>query len=54
MRTAMDVTATRSRSRTNCLFANGLLLWKDGVLVTTDGQVLFLRDTDGDGQADEA
>ncbi len=35
------------------LFANGLLLWKDGVLVTTDGQVLFLRDTDGDGQADE-
>lgn len=35
------------------LFANGLLLWKDGVLVTTDGQVLFLRDTDGDGKADE-
>ncbi|MCA9074188.1 MAG: c-type cytochrome [Planctomycetaceae bacterium] len=35
------------------LFANGLLLWNDGVLVTTDGQVLFLRDTDGDGRADE-
>ncbi|MCA9110218.1 MAG: HEAT repeat domain-containing protein [Planctomycetaceae bacterium] len=35
------------------LFANGLMLWKDGVLVTTNGQVLFLRDTDGDGQADE-
>ncbi|MEZ6054407.1 MAG: hypothetical protein R3C02_23970 [Planctomycetaceae bacterium] len=35
------------------LFANGLMLWKDGVLVTTNGQVLFLRDTDGDGRADE-
>jgi putative membrane-bound dehydrogenase-like protein len=35
------------------VFANGLLLWKDGLLVTTDGDVLFLRDTDGDGAADE-
>ncbi|WP_437225567.1 PVC-type heme-binding CxxCH protein [Planctomicrobium sp. SH661] len=35
------------------LFANGLMLWKDGVIVTTDGKVLFLRDTDGDGKADE-
>ncbi|WP_437202788.1 PVC-type heme-binding CxxCH protein [Planctomicrobium sp. SH664] len=34
-------------------FANGLLPWRDGVLVTTDGRVLFLRDTDGDGRADE-
>lgn len=35
------------------LFANSLMLWKDGVIVTTDGKVLFLRDTDGDGRADE-
>jgi putative membrane-bound dehydrogenase-like protein len=35
------------------LFANGLMLWKDGVIVTTDGKVLFLRDSNGDGRADE-
>ncbi|MBX3436725.1 MAG: hypothetical protein KF861_04480, partial [Planctomycetaceae bacterium] len=35
------------------LFANGLMLWKDGLLVTTNGEVLFLRDTNGDGHADE-
>lgn len=35
------------------LFANGILLWKDGVIVTTDGKVIFLRDTDGDSRADE-
>lgn len=35
------------------LFANGLMLWKDGVVVTTDGKILFLRDTTGDGRADE-
>ncbi len=35
------------------LFANGLLLWNGGLLVTSEGEVLFLRDTDGDGQADE-
>jgi len=36
------------------LFANGLMLWKDGVIVTTNGQILFLRDTNGDGVADES
>jgi len=35
------------------LFATGLLPWRDGVIVTTAGSVLFLRDVDGDGRADE-
>lgn len=36
------------------LFATGLLPWRDGVIVTTAGSVLFLRDSDGDGRADDA
>lgn len=35
------------------LFANSLMLWRDGAIVTTDGKLLFLRDTTGDGVADE-
>ena len=35
------------------IFANGLMHWKDGVIVTTNGQVLFMRDTDGDGRCDD-
>ena len=35
------------------LFANGLMLWKDGVIVTRAPEVLYLRDTDGDGKADQ-
>ncbi len=44
---------------TSTLFAdrlqtpNGLIVWRDGVLVTACPDVLFLRDTDGDNQADE-
>lgn len=34
-------------------FPNGVLPWRDGVLVTSAPDVLFLRDVDGDGQADE-
>jgi len=34
-------------------FPNGILTWRDGVLITAAPQILFLRDTDGDGQADE-
>jgi putative membrane-bound dehydrogenase domain len=34
------------------LFANGLMLWKGGAIVTTDGKVMYLKDTDGDGRAD--
>ncbi len=36
----------------NLLFANGLLLWKDGVIVTAAPHIVHLRDTDGDGVAD--
>jgi putative membrane-bound dehydrogenase-like protein len=35
------------------LFANGLLPWKDGVIVTAAPHILFLQDTDGDGKADK-
>lgn len=34
------------------LFANGLLPWRDGLVVTAAPHVLLLRDTDGDGRAD--
>lgn len=34
-------------------FPNGLLVWRDGVIVTAAPEILFLRDTDGDGRADE-
>ncbi len=33
-------------------FPNGLLTWRDGVIVTAAPEILFLRDTDGDGKAD--
>lgn len=34
-------------------FPNGVLPWKDGLIVTCSPDLLFLRDTDGDGRADE-
>ena len=34
------------------LFANGLLPWKGGVVVTAAPHILYLKDTDGDGKAD--
>jgi len=34
------------------LFANGLMPWKDGVIVTMAPKITWLRDTDGDGKAD--
>ena len=34
-------------------FPNGILTWRDGVLITAAPHILFLRDTDGDGRADE-
>jgi putative membrane-bound dehydrogenase-like protein len=34
-------------------FPNGVMAWRDGVLVTAAGEVFFARDTDGDGRADE-
>ncbi len=33
-------------------FPTGLLVWRDGVLVTAAPDILFLKDTDGDGKAD--
>ena len=35
------------------LFANGLLLWKGGVVVTAAPHIVYLKDTDGDGKADK-
>ena len=33
-------------------FPTGLLIWRDGVIVTAAPEIVFLRDTDGDGKAD--
>jgi putative membrane-bound dehydrogenase-like protein len=35
------------------LFANGLLPWKGGVIVTAAPHIVYLKDTDGDGKADQ-
>ncbi|MFT5469123.1 MAG: putative membrane-bound dehydrogenase-like protein [Verrucomicrobiales bacterium] len=34
-------------------FPNGVMAWKDGVLITAAPDIIFARDTDGDGRADE-
>ena len=34
-------------------YPNGVLPWKDGVLVTCAPDLIFMRDTNGDGRADE-
>ena len=34
------------------LFATGLQPWRDGVIVTLAGRVVYMKDTDGDGRAD--
>ncbi len=34
-------------------FPNGVMAWRDGVLVTAAPEVFFARDTDGDGKCDE-
>ncbi|MBA63184.1 MAG: hypothetical protein CMJ76_12570 [Planctomycetaceae bacterium] len=36
----------------NLVFATGLQPWKDGVVVTLAGQVVYFKDTDGDHKAD--
>ena len=33
-------------------FPNGVMRWRDGVLVTSAPDILYLEDTDGDGRAD--
>jgi putative membrane-bound dehydrogenase-like protein len=35
------------------LFANGLLPWKGGLIVTAAPHILYLKDTNGDGKADQ-
>jgi putative membrane-bound dehydrogenase-like protein len=35
------------------MFATGVQPWQDGALVTVQGKLLMLRDTDGDGKADK-
>jgi putative membrane-bound dehydrogenase-like protein len=35
------------------LFANGLMLWKGGAVVTAAPHILYLKDRDGDGRADQ-
>ena len=35
------------------VFATGLQPWKDGVIVTLAGQVIYFKDTDGDHKADQ-
>lgn len=34
-------------------FPNGVLCWRDGVLISAAPDILFARDTNGDGRADE-
>ncbi|HTN73923.1 MAG TPA: PVC-type heme-binding CxxCH protein, partial [Pirellulaceae bacterium] len=43
----------RSEFATGLTFPNGVLPWRDGVIVTCAPDVLFLRDTNDDGVADE-
>jgi putative membrane-bound dehydrogenase-like protein len=37
----------------NLLFANGLMRWKDGVIVTAAPHIVWLRDTKGTGKCDK-
>ncbi|HSH94127.1 MAG TPA: PVC-type heme-binding CxxCH protein, partial [Roseimicrobium sp.] len=34
-------------------FPNGIIVWRDGVIVTAAPEIVFLRDTDGDGKMDK-
>lgn len=36
----------------NLLFLTGVLPWRDGIIVTFSGEIAFLADRDGDGQAE--
>ncbi|HVV99034.1 MAG TPA: hypothetical protein VHB77_01770, partial [Planctomycetaceae bacterium] len=44
----------RSDFATGLTFPNGVLPWRGGLIVTCAPDVLFLKDTDGDGRADES
>lgn len=43
----------RTEFATGLTYPNGVLPWKDGVIVTCSPDVFFMRDTNGDGVADE-
>jgi putative membrane-bound dehydrogenase-like protein len=43
---------TRTEFAAGLTFPNGLMPWRDGLLVTCAPEVLYLADTDGDGHAD--
>jgi putative membrane-bound dehydrogenase-like protein len=43
----------RTDFATELTFPNGVMPWRDGVIVTCAPDILFMRDTDGDGRADE-
>ncbi|MFM8251247.1 MAG: PVC-type heme-binding CxxCH protein [Planctomycetota bacterium] len=43
----------RHEFATDLTFPNGVLPWRGGLIVTCAPDILFLQDTDGDGQADE-
>ena len=52
-----DATATESHSRrrsspTIVLAVSGFMPWKGGLIVTSAPDILYLKDTDGDGKAD--
>lgn len=48
-----DGTVDRRREfATGLTFPNGLLPWKEGLIVTCAPDILYLKDTDGDGRAD--
>ena len=42
----------RTEFATGLSFPNGLLPWRDGLIVTCAPDVFYLKDTDGDGKAD--
>ncbi|MCY2968523.1 MAG: dehydrogenase, partial [Planctomycetota bacterium] len=44
---------TRTTFAEDLSYPNGLLPWNGGLIVTCAPEILFLRDTDGDGKADE-
>ena len=54
----LEDTDSDGRYETSRLFAeglsfpNGILCWRDGVIITAAPQILFLADTDGDGRCD--
>ena len=44
---------TRTEFADGLTFPNGVMPWGDGLIVTCAPDILYLHDTDGDGQADQ-